>query len=202
MDGLTKRPESHLIGGPKTDITPAPALSLFILSKFLPFLVVLICSSFSITGSLTTILFLASVAFGFWIIKTQCGWAMVGMKWSRGIGGDPFFCVEFEPPPYMPNFFLSNSFWFGFVVALLLWAATFIIFVFHGRLLLLLSAVIGFAADALNFCAFLKGYSIAQKENAQIMRGGFLDESEKFPVIADEQDNSDGDRKRSDSDVV
>jgi hypothetical protein len=206
MDGLTKKPESHLIGSPKTAGPHPSALVLFAVAKSLPFLVVLLASTFAIGSRMTVVLFLGAVASTFWVIKGYCGWFMIGMKWFfGGSDDDSIFSFEFEPPPYIPSFTLSNAFWIGFIVALLLWVASMVVFLFTGRPMLLVFSILGFATDALNLWGFLKGSSRAQKESAQIARSAMLDDSVRFAIITDEHQSSEGAKeapKHSDSDIV
>jgi hypothetical protein len=200
MDGsLTKKPESRLIGSSKTSRASSRChLSSYILAKILPFMGYCLCSVLPPPAAIPV--FLSALLFSFWIVKSRSGWSLIGIKWviqRNETGG--LISFESEPDPFIPNVAISNTFWIGFFVSLVLWAAVLFVSAMERRLLLLAFSVVGFGAEGINLVIFIKGHAAAQREAAQIARSAIFDDSIKFAIITDEK--ADGGEHQSDGAV-
>lgn len=162
----------------------------FVTTRMLPFLVYFMIMNWVSDSNIATVLFLVGITTEFVIVKNRFGWDMIGFAWTVAPQVDGTI-VQFttKPPPFVPTFALANTFWVGFFVAGILWMVAFFVSLVKGMWLLVAFALAGIVTEGINMAMFMRGQAAAQREAATIARTGMLDNSIKFAMAEDDDED-------------
>jgi hypothetical protein len=165
------------------------ALPFHFLIKLLPFAAYFALTHWDIAPNLSLPAFLAVACAEFLVVKSHSGWAIVGLGWRVDPDLDGSI-IQFllRSTSFVPDVGLSNLFWLGFVVAVLVWVVVGLANIFH--LDRLTMAAIGVAMQITNLLAFMRGHAAAQRQAAELARATIRGDSVKFALVADDAEES------------
>jgi hypothetical protein len=170
---------------------PSSVFPAYIVIKCVPFISYYLILAYLRDPGFSLVLFFVSELIEFWIVKSWCGWHLIGITWFVE-PDDSGALIQFaaKPSPFIPSFSLANIFWIGFFLSLIGWGFLLLLALVRGAFLSFFLALAGFAMEALNLTMFMRGHSSTQRQAAMIVRAGIFEGAVHFADVRDEDSDA------------
>lgn len=184
---MSKTDQESLIGGKEDGPPCIHPITLFIILKILPIILLFVQIFIHINNGTSSIILILLLLIEFWMTKNVSGLQLVGLKWEVDITKCLKFSYFSKPDPFVPKVSSSNTFWMSHFAFLIIWVISIVIFFITHVYKYVPIGVIGALLNTINLKMFLKANDKHKLDSEQAALAILKDNDVHFNLVKEDE---------------